>query len=145
MNKNVAYNLRFFKKHNIRYDESRTKYFGASDDCDLGMQIQQHGGGAYYDPSALVYHKDLLTFWSYTKRIISRSLAHATYENKWRAFRRTIRIPKKARSRFSSFFPGFIKENGLTVLQGVQLLALLVYTSIVVKTIKLYIRLHTYI
>ncbi len=143
-NKNVAYNLTYFKKNGIAYDETRGKaYFGASDDCDLGMQIQQHGGTAFYNPTIIVYHKDLTSLLSYTKRLIMRSFAHATYENKWRSFRRTLGASRKKHMGFLSFYTHFVRKNKLTIEKSVLLFVLLVYTSLLVQCIKLYIRIQS--
>lgn len=143
-NKNVAYNLTFFRKKNITYDESRAKlFFGASDDCDLGMQIQQHGGTAFYSPDSIVYHKDLKTLRSYTERFVMRSFAHATYENKWRSYRRTIHISKPGHMRFLPFFIRFVRNNKLQIYRSILLFLLLVYTSVLMRSMKLYIRIKS--
>ena len=140
-NKNVAYNLTFFKKNHITYDESRGKaYFGASDDCDLGMQIQRAGGEAFYNPKIIVYHKDLTTLATYSKRFMMRSFAHATYENKWRQFRGTVNIRRNNQMRFLPFFRYFVRRNKLNIARSILLFTLLVYTSVLVQCIKLYIR-----
>jgi GT2 family glycosyltransferase len=145
-NKNVAYNLAFFRKNNISYDESRGKaYFGASDDCDLGMQIQKSGGKAFYNPNAIVYHKDLITLASYSKRLIMRSFAHATYENKWRAFHNTLHVSRANDMRFLPFFIHFIRKNKLTIYKSILLFMLLVYTSVLIRYIRLYIRIKSII
>jgi glycosyltransferase involved in cell wall biosynthesis len=139
-NKNVAYNLGYFKRHRITYDESRSAFFGASDDCDLGMQIQKSGGSAIYNPKMIVYHKDLVDIRSYTKRIIIRSLAHATYEVKWQAYRKQIHISVFKQIRFSKFFSNYIQENKLNYYESAILFLLLMYTALVTKLLKLYIR-----
>jgi GT2 family glycosyltransferase len=88
-NKNVAYNTAFLKAHNITYDEKRVQeYFGASDDCDIGMHIQQKGGTAFFEKNMIVFHKDKTDFYDYCKWKFQSTLAHASYEKKWRTYRK---------------------------------------------------------
>jgi glycosyltransferase involved in cell wall biosynthesis len=141
-NKNVAYNLAFLKKKRIRYDEKRAGiYHGASDDCDLGMQIQQTGGKAYYDSSIVVYHKDLTDIRSYTKRLIDRSLAHATYEQKWHTYRQSLGRRAVKQIRFLPFFRLYAMQHSLSPLKRAVLVFLLLYSSLLIRCVKLYVRL----
>jgi glycosyltransferase involved in cell wall biosynthesis len=135
-NKNVAYNLSFFKQHKIEYDENRTAFFGASDDCDLGMQIQSKHGEGYYEKSMIVFHKDLIDLTSYTKRLIVRSFAHATYENKWHIYRNTL---KSKHIRFRSFFIQYVRTNNLNAYRSFLLLSILLYTFAFSKMLHIYI------
>lgn len=135
-NKNVAYNLHFFRKNHISYDEKRTLFDGASDDCDLGMQIQQNQGKAYYANRMIVFHKDLTTLYTYTQRVIKRSSAHATYEKKWHSFRSERKIQPSNNMRFLHFFQKYAAANNLSLVEQVGLISLLVYTAILVRCIK---------
>jgi glycosyltransferase involved in cell wall biosynthesis len=137
-NKNVAYNLNFFRLHHIRYDEGRTQFFGASDDCDLGMQIQQSGGQAICNPDMIVYHKDLVDLCSYTKRIITRAQAHATYERKWKLYRKTMHFESFKQIRFLKFYATYIDEHGLNLFESFILFSLLIYSSLLNKCVKFY-------
>ncbi len=136
-NKNVAYNLVFLRNNGIAYDEKRTLFEGASDDCDLGMQIQQANGAAYYARNMLVLHKDLVTVSSYTARVMKRSSAHATYEQKWAAFRKRTGLTAIKEVRFASFFTAYIRTNNLSLFHAAALLFMLAYTSLLVRVVKL--------
>jgi glycosyltransferase involved in cell wall biosynthesis len=140
-NKNVVYNLAFLKKHHISYDETRAnRYYGASDDCDLGMQIQKAKGIALYVSNAIIYHKDLTSISKYTNRLIDRSFAHITYENKWRSFRKNLKFPPHRRGKFLLLFKTFMHENNLSIYETISVFLVLVYTSIIVKSMKVYNR-----
>lgn len=135
-NKNVVYNMSFFKSNSIRYDESRASFDGASDDCDLGMQIQQARGRGYYEKNMIVYHKNITNFYLYTKHLWQRTAAHKTYENKWGSYRNSVGLNEKKRPRLKPFVTNYIKSNNVSLLTGLALYALLAYTIILVKIIK---------
>lgn len=139
-NKNVVYNLSFLDSRNICYDKNRTSFFGASDDCDLGMQIQKSGGKAKFNPKMIVYHKDLIDLHSYTKRIFIRSKAHATYEHKWQVFRNQMGFESFKQTRFIKFFFNYIRDHNLNIFETFLLFFLLVYSSLLVKCIKFSIK-----
>jgi glycosyltransferase involved in cell wall biosynthesis len=133
-NKNIAYNIDFLKKHRIAYDVSRAKRFGgASDDCDLGMQIQAAGGRAFYEPKARVYHKDPISFSVFTSTKIRRTLAHATYEEKWKQYRESLLLQKCNKWRFIA---GFVKQKRLSVLMSLQIMLYLFYTFLLIRYTK---------
>lgn len=131
-NKNVAYNVQFLQKNHIKYDEGRsTYYFGACDDCDLGMQIQQRGGKAYYEPAAVVYHNDFTAITPFTTRFIERSLAYNAYRKKWQTYRNILQKNKEENPRFLVVFTSYCKQNGLTLLQIIVLFIMhMVYTPL---------------
>ena len=135
-NKNVVYNISFLKKHNISYDESRTLFDGASDDCDLGMQIQRVGGLAYYEKNMIVYHKNLTDIFSYTKHLLQRSSAHKTYENKWRSYRVSAGLSHAGDKLLWPYFKKYIYSNKISFPAAVALSGLLLYTFILVRVVK---------
>jgi len=137
-NKNVVYSKAFLKKNGIKYDDKRAKeYFGACDDCDLGMQIQKAGGAAYYEPRAIVYHKDLASLVSFTRRYIERSFAYIDYENKWRSFRNTLQL-RPLHKGFMPLFKHYIKINNLNVSGSIMLFVLHAYSYTIKKAVYLY-------
>jgi cellulose synthase/poly-beta-1,6-N-acetylglucosamine synthase-like glycosyltransferase len=84
-NKNIVYNKRFLQKNHVRYDETRTVYLGgAAEDCDLGMQIQQHGGAAVYNSSMLAFHKEPKGFLAYWNKYIRSLASYEWYKEKWK-------------------------------------------------------------
>ena len=86
--KNTIYNKKFLVDNQIRFDESLMLFGnGSSEDCDLGMQVQQAGGQAVYDPEIIIYHKDVMEFIPYYKKLISRTKDHLAYEKKWQKYR----------------------------------------------------------
>lgn len=131
-NKNVAYNLRFLKKHTISYDESRVQeYLGANDDCDLGMQIQYKGGTAFYESLMMVFHKDHTSFLPYCKWKIAAALAHASYDRKWKNYRKTFDTPHMDKITF------VFRYARLRRLSRKQLYALLFILGITLVLIRL--------
>lgn len=83
-NKNVVYNREFLVRHNLEYDEERVKYsFGAAEDCDLGMQIQQAGGNVAFNSYMLIWHKDPRDWLWFMKKNIASWHAYNSLKHKW--------------------------------------------------------------
>jgi outer membrane protein assembly factor BamB/glycosyltransferase involved in cell wall biosynthesis len=141
-NKNVAYNKSFLASNGIVYDETRTRYSGASDDCDLGMQIQQKGGAAYYLHTMVVRHKDPRTLRAYIGNKLSRALAHATYERKWSVFRRSGAVTAN-KSPKAVFFIRDARSRGTSFPVAVGAAAVLTLTFIVIRGAKTIERLRS--
>ena len=134
-NKNVAYNITFLKTYHISYDEKRVKeYSGASDDCDMGMQIQQNNGTAFFEKHMTVYHKDKINFLEYCKWKFQSTLAHASYEKKWNIYRKQYIHhikPKKI-----SFVLRYAKKRNLSWKQQCALFMLLGATFWIIRYAK---------
>jgi GT2 family glycosyltransferase len=116
--KNVVYNRRFLSSKQIECDVGLLKHGpGASQDCDIGMQIQQKGGKAYYIPQALVIHKDPFSIFDYYKKLFFSWKGHLVYERKWATYRQEVlkrhKVPFKIVLRS---FQEYIKKKELTFL-----------------------------
>lgn len=77
--KNVIFNKNFLDKNSIRFD---TK-LRLGEDCDLGIQIEKHGGVAYYNPHMVVTHKHPTTFHKYVINQLAYSLSAVQILIKW--------------------------------------------------------------
>lgn len=89
--KNIVYNKNFLIKKNISFDSSLLNYSqGASEDCDLGMQIYSAGGVAIYDEKIKVVHRDPTAIKSYYKKAFFTLENHLVYEKKWERVRLNI-------------------------------------------------------
>lgn len=99
--KNIVYNTTFLQSHKIKFDESRLNYFyGAAEDCDLGMQIHQAGGKAVYDPEIKVSHKDSVGLRDYLNKYFFALAAYDHFKQKWESGKsQTQKIPLKKRMR----------------------------------------------
>lgn len=109
-NKNIVYNLKYLKEKKIRFDESRVGWNnGASEDCDLGMQIEQSGGLAISVSNIEVLHKDPQNSTHYYRKLFSSLKSHQQYEKKWSTFRNK----KKKISLFTNYnhLVIFFQEN----------------------------------
>jgi len=86
--KNIAYNKNFLNKHGIFFDVNLLNYAqGASEDCDLGMQIGLARGIAIYDEKMTVSHKDPSSVLAYYKKVKFTLFNHLIYEKKWHTLR----------------------------------------------------------
>lgn len=89
--KNIIFNKKFLKDNNIKFDVSLLNYGnGASEDCDMGMQIYHAGGRAIFDKKIRVSHKDPINYSSYYSKILFTLKNHLVYEEKWRKVRSGI-------------------------------------------------------
>lgn len=137
-NKNVIYNKKFLASHNISYDESRVdKWHGASDDCDLGMQIFVAGGKASFCKKIIVYHKDPTSLYQYFKHKYLRTQGHLNYERKWQTIRRKIKLRRDLFAKIK-IVTSFIKRNKLSLNLSSTTIFLLILTQLFVKSIKFY-------
>jgi glycosyltransferase involved in cell wall biosynthesis len=137
-NKNMILNKKFLIKHNIHYDESRAiRWLGGSEDCDLGMQIQQAGGEGVYNSKIRVFHKDPCNIVMYVKNKFIRTYAHVDFEKKWRIYRHKIPIERSMGKKLL-YLNMYMDSNHLSVIQQIQLFCLLFFTFLIVKSIKIY-------
>lgn len=92
--KNLTLNMNYLKNTSLRFDESLKKLgVGLSEDCDLGMQIQEKDGVAYYLDLAKVKHKDTTDWLLFTKKLAHELKDHYFYINKWSGYRKK-NVPK---------------------------------------------------
>jgi len=90
-NKNIAYNKVFLQRHHLTFNENlSTSIFGAFEDCDLGMQIQQAGGEAIYQSRIEVAHHDPTTWSIYVKKVTNSAFSYMNFEKKWLNFRKSL-------------------------------------------------------
>ena len=145
-NKNIVLSKKFLTQKNIRYDESRVfQYNGASEDCDLGMQIQSKGGKAKYNPSMIVFHKDPTDIISYLQHKVLRTRAHLTYEHKWENIRSDIKHTSAHQK--IKFFLSYIKQEQLCFINSCITFIMLTVTYILIRWLKLssYLSHKTYV
>lgn len=102
--KNIVYNKKFLQKHQLKFDANLLKYAqGASEDCDLGMQIGYARGMAIFDEKMRVVHKDPPGFWSYYQKALFTLRNHLVYEQKWHKVRSGIEIERPFIAKFDLF------------------------------------------
>jgi glycosyltransferase involved in cell wall biosynthesis len=115
-NKNIAYNKRFLKNHHLSYDESRSFWgYGAAEDADLGMQLWQKGGKAFFAHHMRVAHQDPTTFGGFFRKIRSSIASMVAYEDKWGMIR-AHHLPTTIKPRFIPTFFLFWKTYHLSYL-----------------------------
>ncbi len=135
-NKNVAYNMKFLIENNISFDESRLMYGnGASEDCDLGMQIQVKSGQAFFVNGMKITHKDPTNFFLYYRKLISSVVAHQQYEKKWSYYREKKLIVKRSMT-LKSYLVKFIVEFRLSLVQIGLLMFHIFLTLFITRFIK---------
>jgi len=138
--KNIIYNKKFLEKNKIKFDSSLLKYAqGASEDCDLGMQIFQAKGIAIYDDKIKVSHKDLTSFSSYYKKTYHTLKNHLVYEKKWEIVRTNI-FTKRLLIEKIKLFNEFNKRYNLSKIRKLILLVNVVSTFIYIKVFRLLLK-----
>ncbi|AKM81049.1 MAG: family 2 glycosyl transferase [candidate division TM6 bacterium GW2011_GWF2_28_16] len=139
-NKNIVYNKNFLIKNKLSFDESRVRFFnGASEDCDLGMQIFEKKGKAKYLPEMLVFHKDPHSSFQFYRKIYFSTLGHIKYEEKWSNFRKN-NLAINHDFNFFRFTMSFMNENKLSFLQKVLFAVNLLLMAFLLKGIKFYVK-----
>ncbi|MCB9813400.1 MAG: glycosyltransferase family 2 protein [Pseudomonadales bacterium] len=140
--KNVIYNKKFLDKHRINFDIQLLKYAqGASEDCDLGMQIFLARGLAYYDKTIKVVHKDPVNFWQYYKKASFTLLNHLVYEKKWSRIRSGINTQRPLLSKLELFVE-FKNKHSLSLLKTFLISINVGLTYIYVKVLRHFYKLR---
>ncbi|KKQ08373.1 MAG: hypothetical protein US20_C0018G0001, partial [Candidatus Pacebacteria bacterium GW2011_GWF1_36_5] len=135
-----VYNKNFLIKNKLSFDESRVRFFnGASEDCDLGMQIFEKKGKAKYLPEMLVFHKDPHSSFQFYRKIYFSTLGHIKYEEKWSNFRKN-NLAINHDFNFFRFTMSFMNENKLSFLQKVLFAVNLLLMAFLLKGIKFYVK-----
>lgn len=138
--KNIVYDRNFLLKNNLSFDESRSKEMnGASQDCDLGMQVQKAGAVAKYNSKMLVFHKDPRDFFNFYRKIIFSTLGHLNYERKWHSFRKKDLKNKKKLINIK-YMEFFFRENNLAFFKKIYFVLNLFFMTLLVKGIKVYVK-----
>lgn len=138
-NKNIVYNKLFLEKNKLVFNEENIKYFnGACEDSDLGMQIQQAGGKAVYEPAIYVEHKDPNNFSWYYKKLWGSSLSHFFYESNWDNFRNKNKsISSLKKQKASDYIEVFFEEKKLSSIQKINFMFNFVLTVLINKTLRI--------
>ena len=134
-NKNIICNLNFFSHNHISYDKKLVLFYGCSEDCDLGRQIQRAGGEGYYNASQIIYHNNVTAFLTYFYRLFMRLGGNYGYSQKWRMYdnkRQGIHVMKIA------FLSTYFRTNKYSYLFRLQVVLLLVTTFIYIRFVKLF-------
>ena len=110
-NKNIVYNKKLLLKNSLIFDETRVKEMnGASEDCDLGRQINSVSGKAFYDKKIIVSHKDPNNFLWFWKKYLASVRAYRSFSNKWQTEEYN---PKKKNLILKNELQLFIAKNKL--------------------------------
>lgn len=138
-NKNLVYNKKFLIENKLSYDETRiNRYNGASEDCDLGMEIGRAGGEALYDKDILVFHKDPDSFSWYYKKLLWGTRAHLTYEKKWRKERNQTSSYFKKIIGIFRYFVEFVGNENVSGIKKFSLLLHIFLSGFVMSLIRLF-------
>lgn len=135
--KNIVYSRAFLTEKNIKFDESLLELGGgASEDCDLGMQIQQSGGSAFYHPQMLVWHQDPTSLVHYFRKLWVVTNDHLNYESKWATYRRhlTSNEQRNLTSSINFFWQQLIKQP---IIFRIKIAIILGVSFLVVKVLRL--------
>ena len=137
--KNIVYSQDFLQKNQLKFDESLLeKGEGSSEDCDLGMQIQQAGGQAIYCPEIEVWHKDVICYASYYKKLVSRTKDHLIFENKWNQFRSELKVKNISLVKKTMLLVNFIEDQDLNLIQSSLLVLNVVLSFLIIKFIRIF-------
>jgi glycosyltransferase involved in cell wall biosynthesis len=135
-NKNIVYSKQFLRKNKLSFDESRIKFQnGASEDCDLGMQIQEKGGQSIYCSKIMVYHKDPKGPFHFYKKLFFSTVGHLSYEQKWKTYRE--KRLRESEINFRLFFNDFCNEFKVNTIKRVGLIGHLFLSWIIIKITKI--------
>ncbi len=135
--KNIIYSKKFLIKNNIKFDASLLEYAqGASEDCDLGMQIYLAGGIALYSKKIKVLHKDPTSFISFYKKLSFTLRNHLVYERKWEEIRKKIETKRSILERIK-IFADFIKKYSLNTFTVLLVLTNVIFAYIITKILRI--------
>lgn len=117
-NKNIVYHKKFLELHKLKFDQKLLDLGqGSSEDADLGMQLQQSGAKAYFQPEILVWHKDQTRLIPYYHKLISRTKDYQIYREKWQDFRQKKRFKSVKIETLIKQLKNYIKERQLNFWQ----------------------------
>ncbi len=137
--KNIIYRQDFLQNNAIEFDEGLVqKGGGSSEDCDLGMQIQQAEGKAYFSPEIMVYHKEENRIIGYYRKLVQRTRDHQIFEEKWGEERRRLGLTKVQLKEALEFLIGFIKNNKIFCFKLPRFIIHLLLISLIRKGVSLF-------
>lgn len=135
--KNVVYNRTFLRKNNIKFDVGLLRYGqGASEDCDLGMQIYSAGGVAIYNEKIKVAHKNPTDLFVFYKKLSFTLRNHLVYEKKWEKVRNGIRTRRRVVDKLK-LFVDFTDKYNLDVITILLILVNIVTVYFYTKLMRL--------
>ncbi|NCQ65568.1 MAG: glycosyltransferase family 2 protein [Candidatus Pacebacteria bacterium] len=134
--KNIVYNKNFLNKNKILFDTNLLKYAnGASEDCDLGMQIYSAGGVAIFNEKINVVHKDPTAIKTYYKKAFFSLENHLVYEKKWERVRLNINTKRSVIDKIRLFIK-FKQTYCLNNLQTLAVICNVVVTFFYIKIMR---------
>ena len=134
--KNIVYNGKFLKEHSIIFDAGLLNYAqGASEDCDIGMQIYHAGGVAVYNKGMYVVHKDPTSFKAYFGKAVFTLKNHLIYEKKWQKVRKDINTKRPLSERINLFM-SFSKRYKLSLFKTTIVAIIVFVTFIYIKLLR---------
>ncbi len=90
--KNIVYRRSLFTKYKLIFSNIYSKgRCWTTDDRDMGMQLMEVKAKAFYQPKAIVYHKDPQILKTYIKKILFSAISTEFYLKKWAKKRELIR------------------------------------------------------
>ncbi len=94
--KNIVFLRSFLLRQRLQFvDEKINGKEWITHDIDMGMQFQQLNAKVFYEPKAIVYHKDRLTMSLYLKKFFIDTVSYHFYFKKWGLLRSAMRIPRR--------------------------------------------------
>lgn len=138
--KNIIYNKFFLDNNGIQFDVNLLKYAqGASEDCDLGMQIYSFGGLAIYDEKIKITHKDPTSLLIYYKKLFFTLRNHLVYEVKWSNVRKNIHTKRLLVEKYKLFID-FREKYSLNVIKTFLVLINIFLTFLSIKLFRLVLK-----
>lgn len=136
--KNIVYNRLFLKKNKVGFDIGLLNYGnGASEDCDMGMQIFKANGVAIYNEKIKAKHKNPVSVDTYYKKLFFTLKNHLIYEEKWSEIRIDIHTKRTLYQKITLFI-NFCKKYNLNLLLIALVFFHICLTFVLVKTFRLF-------
>lgn len=124
----------------VGFDEGLLNYGnGASEDCDMGMQIFRASGLGIYSKKIKAWHKDPTSIISYYKKIFFTLKNHLIYEQKWSDVRKTI-FTKRTLAQKWMLYLGFCKKYKINLLMTLIVFFHISLTFILIKAGRFFLK-----
>lgn len=140
-NKNIAYRTAFLQQHQIKFNEQAVieDGVGAAEDADLGMQLAQAGGAAWFLPQMQVKHQDPTNAMWFFKKVSASAQAIWWYRRRWqqRIQVKTSTQSLRRRGRLQQQWQLSRKYYHLSWWQAGQLLIILLSAVLVTNSIQM--------
>jgi GT2 family glycosyltransferase len=136
--KNIIYNQSFLSRQGLSFDESLVKKGnGSSEDCDLGMQIQQAEGKAVYCPQIKVLHKEEVKVVTFYQKLIARTKDHLLVEDKWLDYRQDKNLGRVSWLRAVKFLLNYLQKYSIPVVKLPVVMIHLVLIWLIKKIVRI--------